>query len=79
MEGRDGGRRHRTGEGGLQGNVLNEFPSPDLDGNGERDLLFGLAFDGTNLFAASQTFPRVAALDPVTGEVLATTQNCISR
>src|SRR5439155_8029942 len=55
------------------GTVLNSFPTPDLNGDGFPDAVFGLAFDGTRLFTASEDAvpPNVAALDPADGKLLA--------
>ncbi len=53
-----------------QGEIVATTPSPDLDNDGDRDIVFGLAFDGRHLFVSTLTSPHVAALDPATGEVL---------
>ena len=55
------------------GEVRNSFPAPDLNGDGVPDTVYGLAFDGTRLFAASQDAapPNVAAVDPADGKLLA--------
>ena len=68
------------------GEVLNSFPAPDLDGDGDPDKLRGLAFDGTRIFASLDAdrdddedvddddmplpVPNVVALDPTTGALL---------
>ena len=55
------------------GAVLNSFLTPDLNGDGFPDTVFGLAFDGTYLLAASVSAPppNVAALDPANGKLVA--------
>jgi outer membrane protein assembly factor BamB len=55
------------------GSVVRAFAAPDLDGDGLPDFLYGLAFDGTYLFAASADAPppNIAALDPTNGNLVA--------
>ena len=63
------------------GGVLNEFAVLDLSGDGAPDRVFGLAFDGTYLFAASVDAdpPNVMALDPATGGLLGVSPFVTSR